>query len=178
MWRTAAPSDISALHLLIERSVRVLQADDYSPEQIDGALGTYLGVDTQLIADGTYFVMEAAPPHEKQIIACGGWSRRHTLFGADRRPDRDESLLDPEKDAARIRAFFVDPAWARKGIGSKILELCEAAARSEGFTRFELGATLTGVALYRRWGYAEVERIELPLANGHSAAIVRMKKSD
>ena len=179
IWRKAIASDIPALHTLIEESVRVLQAGDYSPEQMDGALGTYLGVDTQLIADGTYFAVEdeaAAAPG--RLAACGGWSRRKTLFGADRRPDRDEALLDPKTDAAKIRAFFVHPAWARRGIGSRILELCESAARAEGFTRFEMGATLTGAPLYRRWGYAELGRIELPLANGQSLPIIRMEKRD
>jgi GNAT superfamily N-acetyltransferase len=173
-YRVAEAGDIPGLHALIKQSVRGLQAGDYSPEQMDGALGTYLGVDTQLIADRTYFAVEDA---DGLLIACGGWSRRKTLFGADRRPDRDESLLDPKTDAAKIRAFFVHPEWARRGIGSRILELCEEAARAEGFTRFEMGATLTGVPLYRRWGYAELERIELPLANGASLPIVRMTKA-
>ena len=173
-YRVAEAGDIPVLHALIEQSVRGLQAGEYSPEQMDGALGTYLGVDTQLIADRTYFAVEDA---DGLLIACGGWSRRKTLFGADRRPDRDESLLDPKTDAAKIRAFFVHPEWARRGIGSRILELCEEAARAEGFTCFEMGATLTGVPLYRRWGYAELERIELPLANGASLPIVRMTKA-
>jgi GNAT superfamily N-acetyltransferase len=172
--RTAAAADIPALHALIEASVRELQAADYSPEQLEGALGTYLGVDTQLIEDGTYFVVETSA----LLVACGGWSRRKTLFGADHRPGRDETLLEPKSDAAKIRAFFVHPAWARRGIGSIILQHCEDAARAEGFTRFEMGATLTGVPLYRRWGYTEVERIELPLVNGGSLPIVKMAKAD
>jgi len=178
-WRRAVESDIPALHLLIEKSVLELQAGDYSREQMAGALGTYLGVDTQLIADGTYFAVETgAAAADKQLVGCGGWSRRKTLFGADRRPDRDSSLLDPKADAAKIRAFFVHPDWVRRGIGSRILELCEEAARAEGFTRFEMGATLTGVPLYRRWGYRELERIELPLSNSSSLPIVRMAKED
>jgi len=176
-YRAAVLEDISALHALIELSVRELQAGDYSPEQMEGALGTYLGVDTQLIADGTYFAVEDEAANGI-LVACGGWSRRKTLFGADRRPDRDASLLDPSKDAAKIRAFFVHPAWARRGIGSHILELCEAAARAEGFTRFEMGATLTGIPLYRQRGYVERERIELPLANGMTLPIVRMAKGN
>jgi GNAT superfamily N-acetyltransferase len=172
--RTAVAADIPALHALIEISVRELQAAVYSPQQLDGALGTYLGVDTQLIEDGTYFTVQA----KGLLVACGGWSRRKTLFGADRRPGRDAALLDPRTDAAKIRAFFVHPAWARQGIGSMILLHCEDAARAEGFTRFEMGATLTGVPLYLRWGYRELERIELPLSNGESLPIVRMAKSD
>jgi GNAT superfamily N-acetyltransferase len=178
-FRTAVAEDIPALHALTELSVRVLQAADYSPEQLDGALGTYLGVDTQLVADGTYFVVEfTAGDRSRVLVGCGGWSRRKTLFGADHRPGRDSAILDPKTDAAKVRAFFVHPEWARRGIGSSILQLCESAARAEGFTRFEMGATLTGVPLYLRWGYEEFERIDLPLANGESLRIVRMRKAD
>ena len=174
-YRLAVLADVSRLTDLIEASVRGLQAQDYTPAQIEGALGTWLGVDTQLISDQTYFAVEsivdpAAP------VACGGWSRRKTPYGSDHRPGRDDALLDPRVDAARIRAFFVHPGWARRGIGSRLLELCEEAARAEGFTRAEMGATLTGVPLYRRHGYAEVERIDLPLANGGALPIVKMTK--
>lgn len=132
-------------------------------------------MDTQLVADRTYFVVEPAGA-SGTLVACGGWSRRRTPFGADARPGRDDALLDPQVDAAKIRAFFVDPAWARQGIGSRLLALCEEAARAEGFTRAEMGATLTGIPLYRRHGYAEGERLELPLANGETLAIVKMGK--
>ncbi len=118
------------------------------------------------------------PAGGRQIIACGGWSRRKTLFGTDRRPDRDPSPLDPNVEPAKIRAFFVHPDWVRRGIGSRILELCEDAARAAGFTRFEMGATLTGVPLYRQRGYVELEKIDLPLASGESLPIVRMGKRD
>jgi GNAT superfamily N-acetyltransferase len=175
-FRIAVSADIPVLHQLIETSVRKLQSQDYTPAQLEGALGTYLGVDTQLIADGTYFVVETPIEREVRVVACGGWSRRKTLFGADRRPGRDASYLDPGVDPAKIRAFFVHPDWVRRGIGSRILELCEDAARAEGFTRFEMGATLTGVPLYRRRGYVELERMDLPLANGESLPIVRMAK--
>lgn len=176
-FRPAVLADVLRLTELIEASVRHLQAEDYSPTQIVGALGTWLGVDTQLIADGTYFVVEPAG-EAARLVACGGWSRRKTPYGSDHRPERDDSLLDPRTDAAKIRAFFVHPAWARRGMGSRILELCEEAARAEGFTRFEMGATLTGVPLYRRHGYVERERIELPLENGESLPIVRMTRED
>jgi GNAT superfamily N-acetyltransferase len=176
-FRLAAAADAPRLASLIEASVRGLQAADYSPSQIEQALGTWLGLDTQLIADGTYFAVEPANDPET-LLACGGWSRRKTPYGSDHRPGRDDSLLDPRVDAAKIRAFFVHPDWARQGIGSRILELCEQAARAEGFTRFEMGATLTGIPLYRRHGYAEQERVELPLANGETLPIVRMTKSD
>ena len=174
-YRLAVLADVPRLTELIEASVRGLQAQDYTPAQMDGALGTWLGVDTQLISDQTYFVVEwIGDPGTP--VACGGWSRRKTLFGSDHRPGRDDALLDPQVDAAKIRAFFVHPRWARRGIGSRMLELCEEAARAEGFRRAEMGATLTGVPLYLRNGYAEVERISLPLANGEAVPIVKMTK--
>jgi GNAT superfamily N-acetyltransferase len=176
-FRLAGASDAPRLTALIEASVRGLQAGDYSPSQIDQALGTWLGLDTQLIADGTYFAVEHLSD-PGTLVACGGWSRRKTPYGSDHRPGRDDSFLDPRTDAAKIRAFFVHPAWTRQGIGSRILELCEEAARAEGFTQFEMGATLTGIPLYRRHGYVEQERLELPLANGESLPIVHMTKQD
>ncbi len=175
LYRLATPADIPRIPPLIEASVRGLEAGDYSPSQIDLALGTWLGLDTQLVLDGTYFVVEA-PGDPSTLIACGGWSRRRTPYGSDHRPGRDDAMLDPCTEAAKIRAFFVHPAWSRRGIGSRILELCEQAAQAEGFTRLEMGATLTGIPLYRRHGYAEHERIDLPLANGETLPIVRMSK--
>lgn len=172
IYRFATEADIPILGPLIEASVRSLQAEDYTESQREGGLGTWLGVDTKLIADGTYFVAE----HDGRVVACGGWSRRATPYGSDDRPGRDDRLLDPRTEAAKIRAFFVHPEWARRGIGSRILELCEEAARVEGFTRCEMGATLTGVKLYRRHGYQEGERIELPLRNGGVLPIVKMDK--
>ncbi|HTX41921.1 MAG TPA: GNAT family N-acetyltransferase [Acidobacteriaceae bacterium] len=175
LYRLATSSDLPRLRPLIEASVRGLQTGDYSASQIDQALGTWLGVDTQLVLDRTYFVVEA-PGDPATLVACGGWSRRRTPYGSDHRPGRDDAALDPRMDAAKIRAFFVHPAWARRGIGSRILELCEQAAQAEGFTRLEMGATLTGIPLYRLHGYLEHERIELPLANGETLPIVRMSK--
>ena len=170
--RQAVLVDIPALRVLIDASVRGLQAADYTPAQIEGALQSVYGVDSQLIADGTYFVVEA----EGAIVGCGGWSKRKTLFGGDRWSDREDALLNPQQDAAKIRAFFVHPRWVRHGIGSVILEACEKAAAGAGFTRFEMGATLTGVPLYRARGYVALENIEAPLANGESLAVVRMEK--
>jgi GNAT superfamily N-acetyltransferase len=172
--RQAVPADISVLPALIDASVRGLQAADYTPAQIEGALQTVYGVDSQLIADGTYCVVEAGP--EAVIVGCGGWSKRKTLFGGDRWTAREDSLLNPQHDAAKIRAFFVHPKWVRRGIGSMILEACERAAASAGFTRFEMGATLTGVPLYRARGYVALENLEVPLKNGESLAVVRMEK--
>ena len=181
-YRLATPDDVPRLRALIDRSVRELQIHDYTPSQIDEALRTYLSLDTQLIADQTYFVVE---DDAGNIIASGGWSKRRTLCGgdtsisgSDHAAQRDTSLLDPATEAAKIRAFYVHPEWARRGIGSKILELCENAARDAGFTRFEMGATITGVPLYARHGYVEVERLGLPFSNGDSLAIVRMTKAD
>lgn len=176
--RLATPNDIPALHVLIEASVRGLQSDDYTPAQIEGALGTVLGVDTQLITDHTYFVAECAAPDatKPRMAGCGGWSMRKTLFGADRGPGRVPELLDPAVDAAKIRAIFVHPQWARRGLGSLILAAVEDAARAAGFSRFEMGSTLTGVPLYRLKGYIELERLEVPLANGEALPVVRMVK--
>ncbi|WP_321476661.1 GNAT family N-acetyltransferase [uncultured Paludibaculum sp.] len=172
--RLAQPSDVEALSQLIEISVRGLQSADYSAEQMDGALGTVFGVDTQLISDGTYFVVESS---SSEMVGCGGWSKRKTLFGSDRARVRENDLLDPAVDAAKIRAFFVHPNWARQGIGTQLLEACEQAAREAGFLRFEMGATLTGERLYRERGYEPVERIEVPLPNGASLPVIRMRKA-
>ena len=170
--RQAVPADVPALRVLIDASVRKLQAGDYTSAQIEGALQSVYGVDSQLIADGTYFVVEA----ESVIVGCGGWSKHKTLFGGDHWAAREDSLLDPHRDAAKIRAFFVHPDWVRRGIGSMILDACEKAATAAGFTRFEMGATLTGVALYRARGYVALENIAAPLKNGETLAVVRMEK--
>jgi GNAT superfamily N-acetyltransferase len=179
--RKATPADIPRLREVIEASVRGLQAADYSPAQIEGALKSVYGVDSQLIADGTYLLAEVVDPQNQgpqkpEIVACGGWSKRKTLYGGDQFASREDSMLDPARDAAKIRAFFVHPKWARCGIGSLILEACENAAREAGFTRLEMGATLSGVAFYRAKGYAEIERHNAPLSNGETLEIVRMAK--
>ena len=183
--RTATPEDIPHLREIIESSVRTLQANDYTPTQIEAALHSVYGVDTQLIADGTYFAVEVAAPspqvtsHESRAtapIACGGWSKRKTLYGGDQYAQREDSLLDPARDAAKIRAFFVHPQYARRGIGTLILEACENAARAAGFTRLEMGATLSGVAFYRAKGYAPLENLRVPLSNGEMLPIVTMSK--
>jgi GNAT superfamily N-acetyltransferase len=176
--RKAGMADVPRLGEIIEASVRGLQAGDYSPAQIEGALASVYGVDSQLIADGTYFAAEIVDAgfDEKTMVGCGGWSKRKTLYGGDRYAGREDSLLDPARDAAKIRAFFVHPDWARQGIGSLILEACENAARDGGFTRLEMGATLSGVAFYRAKGYVEIENQSVPLSNGESLPIVRMSK--
>jgi GNAT superfamily N-acetyltransferase len=176
--RKAAAADVPQLRALIDASVRGLQAKDYSPSQIEGALKTVYGVDSQLVADGTYFVAEAAAPGTTTptIVGCGGWSKRKTLYGGDQFAGREDSLLDPVHDAAKIRAFFVHPDWARRGVGSVILEACENAAKQAGFTRLEMGATLSGVAFYRAKRYSVVENQAAPLGNDETLPIVRMAK--
>ena len=174
--RKATAADIPRLKVVIEASVRGLQADDYSPRQIEAALRSVYGVDSQLIADGTYFVAEIAS-EIAVIVACGGWSKRKTLYGGDQFAAREDSLLDPARDAAKIRAFFVHPGWARRGIGGMILHACEKAASAAGFRRLEMGATLSGVPFYRAKGYEEIEKQEAPLGNGDSLPIVKMAKT-
>jgi GNAT superfamily N-acetyltransferase len=171
--RKALPADVAALTALIDASVRGLQAGDYTAVQIDGALRTVYGVDTRLIEDGTYFTVES----RGEIVGCGGWSRRRTLYGGDQCAGREDSLLDPATEAAKIRAFFVHPDWARRGIASLILDACESAALAEGFTRLEMGATLTGVPFYQAKGYAAAERVSVPLGEAASMPIVRMTKT-
>jgi GNAT superfamily N-acetyltransferase len=180
--RQAVATDIPALRELIDMSVRQLQAQDYTPAQIEVALRTVFGVDSQLIADGTYLVAEAdmgqfANGKQRQVIAgCGGWSKRRTLYGGDSWKAREDDLLDPQRDAAKIRAFFIHPDWARQGIGTMLLEACEAAARAAGFTRYEMGATLTGVKLFQARGYIAVENLDVPLADGVTLPVVHMQK--
>lgn len=176
--RRAVAADVPRLREVIDASVRGLQADDYSPAQIKGALKSVYGVDSQIIADETYFVAETLDPdaQKAQIVACGGWSKRKTLYGGDQYAAREDSLLDPSRDAAKIRAFFVHPEWARRGIGSLILEACENAAIAAGFARLEMGATLSGVAFYKAKGYSEIEKQEVPLGNGETLPIIKMAK--
>ncbi|MGB7585138.1 MAG: GNAT family N-acetyltransferase [Terriglobales bacterium] len=170
--RKATLGDVPVLRALIAESVRILQASYYTTEQREGALGTVFGVDTQLIRDGTYMVAEA----ETVIVGCGGWSRRRTAFGSDHATDRDNALLDPAREAAKIRAFFVHPEWARRGIGTRILEACEAAASRDGFSRLELVSTLPGEPLYRARGFVPGEAFEVPLPTGVTLPVVRMTK--
>jgi GNAT superfamily N-acetyltransferase len=173
-FRTATMEDVPALNALIDASVRGLQTNDYTAAVIEGAAGGALGLDRQLVADGTYFVAEA---EDGFLAGCGGWSFRTTLCGGDRLAGREPAAMDPVVDAAKIRGIYVHPSWARKGLGSLILAYCEAKSMEAGFTRLEMGSTLTGVPLYRLRGYRETERIALPLPNGERLAVVRMEKS-
>jgi GNAT superfamily N-acetyltransferase len=173
--RLATAMDIPALRVLIELSVRGLQKEDYTAAQIEGALGHALGLDTQLIEDRTYFVAEAVA-EAGLIVGCGGWSNRRTLFGSDHGPNREDSFLDPATEAAKIRAIFVHPQWARQGLGTLILKHCEEAARAAGFSNLEMGSTLTGVPLYVRMGYVAREEVAVPLPNGETLLVVYMGK--
>jgi GNAT superfamily N-acetyltransferase len=171
--RLATARDIPFLTELITSSVKILQKEDYSPAQIEGALGTVLGLDTQLIEDRTYLVAES---ETGAMAGCGGWSMRKTLFGSDHGPNRENGVLDPAVDAARIRAIFVHPDWARQGVGTLILKACEDAAEAAGFRRFEMGSTLTGIPLYRLKGYQDIEMVQVPLKNGAYLPVLRMGK--
>ena len=152
-----------------------LQRGFLTPAQIE-ASRMIMGLDRQLIADGTYFVVEEAKDQGAQIAGCGGWSRRATLYGGDHTPGRDPELLDPATDAARVRAMYTAPAFARRGVGRLILELCEAAAKTEGFTRMELMGTMSGRPLYESYGFQQIEKI-LDDRGGAPVPLVRMGKS-
>lgn len=172
--RRATPEDRPAIADLIATSARRLCGEDYSETQIESALLTgVFGVDSALIEDGTYFVVEV----EGALVGCGGWSKRKTLFGGDGYARRDEEMLDPRSEPAKIRAFFVHPEWARQGIGKRILERCESAAAAQGFGALEMMATLPGVRMYRALGYEVGERVEYEMDDGVSIELVRMGKS-
>ena len=147
--------------------------EDYRPSQVEGALQGAFGVDTQLLTDQTYYVVEEAG----QCVGCGGWSFRSTLFGGDARRDRDSSTLDPKTQAAKIRAFFVDPRYARHGIGSMLLQHCEREARNFGFTQAELMATLPGVKLYAARGYTGAAVVDYDVGSGETIEFVPMRKT-
>lgn len=170
--RLALESDIPALEILIPLSVRNLQAAHYSRAQMEAALGPVFGVDGRLIRAGTYFVVEQSGA----LVGGGGWSRHKALFGGDRDRPGEEALLDPKHDPARIRAFFVHPDFARRGIGRSILVACETALQSAGFRSAELVGTLAGEPLYTASGYTVVERYEIPLAAGLTLPVVKMAK--
>lgn len=171
--RTAVEADLPALRALMHRAIAQLQRDFLSAAEIAASFAV-MGLDTQLIADRTYFVVEA----DGALAGCGGWSRRATLYGGDHTAAvRNPALLDPATDAARVRAMYTDPGAVRRGVGRLILSLCETAAAAEGFTRVELAATLAGVPLYRACGYAEIERLSGGPVNGVAVPLVRMGKA-
>ena len=170
--RKAALADVPLLQALISRSARGLSLDDYRPEQIEGALRGAFGVDSQLLRDETYFVVE----DDGECVGCGGWSYRSTLFGGDARGGRDASALDPTTQPAKIRAFFVDPKHARRGIGTLLLEHCEREARSHGYSAVELMATLPGVKLYSVRGYVAMPMVHFDVGQGQSIEFIPMRK--
>ena len=170
--RVAVMDDVPALKKLIPQSARQLSKGYYTPQQIESAITYIFGVDTQLISDRTYYVAEAAG----QMVGCGGWSKRKTMFGGDQMKEEQDPMLDPKADAGRIRAFFTHPEWTRKGIGRRIIQACEEAAKAEGFTRLELVATLPGEPLYAAMGYAVTERMDIPMSDGTTLPAAHMKK--
>ncbi|MDR3507854.1 MAG: GNAT family N-acetyltransferase [Caulobacteraceae bacterium] len=169
--RLATAEDLPALAALMDVAIGELQKGFLSPEQI-AASRAIMGLDRQLIADGAYLVVE----QDGVIAGCGGWSRRNTLYGGDHTPGRDAALLDPATEAARVRAMYTNPAFARRGVGRLILSLCEAAAGAEGFTRLQLAATLSGQPLYEAYGFEAIEAFEDD-RGGVPVPLVRMGKA-
>lgn len=172
MIRPAHSDDIMQLNKLIEHSARILSDSDYTNSEIEGAIHAIFGVDKELINDQTYYVIEK----NEMLIACGGWSKRKTLFGGDQCKVREEGFLDPQKDYAKIRAFFVHPNYARQGLGRKLLEYCEQQALAHGFTKFEMMATLPGAKLYQVCGYQMIEPKYFVLPNNQSFKMLKMTK--
>jgi N-acetylglutamate synthase-like GNAT family acetyltransferase len=169
--RIAQPADVPALQELIARSARGLSVGFYTPEQTEALLQYVFGVDSQLIEDQTYFLIEVGD----EVVACGGWSKRATLFGGDQAKTGADPLLDPAVDPARIRAFFVDPRMARRRLGHQLLAACTAAARTAGFRSLELASTMPGEPFYAACGFRVLERFELALPDGVRAPLTRMR---
>lgn len=170
--RAATSADVPTLDALIARSGRGLAAPFYTAAQAEALTTHVFGVDSQLVIDGTYFVVE----EEGRIVACGGWSKRRTLYGGDQTKTGPDPLLDPATEPARIRAFFVDPVFARRGLGRQLMEACTAAVRAAGFSALALVSTLPGEPLYRATGFEAVERFELTLPGPVRVPVVRMRK--
>lgn len=190
----ATEHDVEGISNLIADSARVLLQDVYAAGQIEAAIGTVFAVDRQLIRDGTYYVVVDAPHAERapaapgaaaaasdhgghEVLACGGWSRRRALFGGDAHRGAEDTLIDPATEPARIRAFFVHPQHARRGLGSLIMTACESAIAAAGFSRVEIMATLAGELLYQQFGYAVVQRTEIDLGRGLSLPVCRMQRT-
>ena len=171
--RLATIGDLPALVELIPASARALSRGFYTEAQTEAAIRYIFGPDTRLITDGTYFIVE----EDGVLAGCGGWSRRRTLYGGDQMKAGEDALLDPATEAARIRAFFVHPGFARKGVGSAILDACLEAARAAGYRRVELAATLPGVPFYQALGFEQREPMEAPMPDGTALPIIRMERS-
>jgi GNAT superfamily N-acetyltransferase len=170
--RLAVPEDLPALRDLMSAAIGELLNPFLSPQEVAASF-EIMGLDSQLVADGTYFLVE----EEGALAGCGGWSRRATLFGGDHSAGRDAALLDPARDAARVRAMYTHPDHVRKGVGRLILDACESAAAGEGFARCEMAATLAGEPLYQACGYREIERFSAPTSGGIEVPLVRMGKA-
>lgn len=170
--RLAQESDMPAMTALMNAAISTLQKDFLTGPQVAASF-EIMGLDSQLISDQTYFIIL----YGDTIVGCGGWSRRMTLFGGNQTNGRDDALLDPHRDPARIRAMFTHPLWTRKGIGRLILDLCEAAARAEGFRRCQLAATLAGNPLYRAAGYTPVEHFTAQTSQNIEVPLIKMAKS-
>ncbi len=171
--RPARHDEIPELEALIALSARGLSRDDYSNEEIETCVAHVFGVDTELVDDGTYYVAEI----DGRPVACGGWSRRKTLFGGDNFQGRESGFLDPASDAAKIRAFFIHPDFARRGLGTAILRHCEGEAKAAGFTRMEMMATLPGIKLYRALGYEGSATQDFAMPNGVSIRFLPMSRT-
>ncbi len=174
--RVATRADIPAIRALIDVAIAGNMPAFLSPREVAAARAT-MGLDTRLIDDGCYYIIEAATAEGPVAVGCGVWSRRRTLYGGDHSAGRDDSLSDPATEAARIRAMYVHPDWTRRGVGSMLLALGEAAARAEGFRTIELGATLPGEPLYKARGYVEFGCDETRRADGVTNVIIRMRKT-
>jgi GNAT superfamily N-acetyltransferase len=168
--RLAVPEDVPALTAVMDAAIAELQRAYLDEAQIASSRAI-MGIDRQLIEDGTYFVVEAGAT----IAGCGGWSRRATLYGSDETPGRNAMLLDPAVHPARVRAMYTSPAYARRGVGRRILSLCETAAAREGFKRLELMSTLAGEPLYAAYGFRPLERVQ-DSTGGAAVPLVRMEK--
>jgi GNAT superfamily N-acetyltransferase len=171
-WRTARPDDLAELTALMTASIRRLIGAYLDDARLEASF-EIMGVDTRLIDDGTYFVVQDG----ERIVGCGGWSRRATLFGGDHSAGRDTRLLDPATEPARIRAMYTHPDFARRGIGRLVLSVCEAAAANEGFRSLELVATVAGEPLYQACGFSVIERLEVPTSKGVTVPCARMVKT-
>ncbi|CAN7632472.1 GNAT family N-acetyltransferase [Phenylobacterium sp. LjRoot225] len=169
--RLAEAEDIPVLAPLMREAIEALLSPVLPPHLVAASF-EIMGLDRQLIADCTYYAVESGG----QIVGCGGWSRRATLFGGDHTHGRDPAMLEPGRDPARVRAMYTRPDWTRRGVGRRVLDHCEAAAAAEGFTACELAATLAGEPLYRACGYQTVERFEAPTSSGDSVPLIRMRK--
>ncbi|MCB2112336.1 MAG: GNAT family N-acetyltransferase [Parvularculaceae bacterium] len=170
--RVASEADIPAIKTLMAAAIEELQKGFLTPDEIE-ASKDIMGLDTQIIADRTYFIVEDGT----EVVGCGGWSRRKTLFGGDHSSGRDAAPLDPETDAAKIRAMYTHPAHVRRGVGRLVLATCEKAAAREGFKRAEMGATLAGAPLYEACGYRKTESFNSPTRSGVEVPMYRMEKS-